>query len=35
MEFTEAVARSAQRGEAIELPLLEFEDAEEITEDRG
>lgn len=24
MEFTEAVARSAQRGEAIELPLAEF-----------
>ncbi len=29
MEFTEAVARSAQRGEAIELPLVEFEDAED------
>lgn len=26
MEFTEAVARSAQRGEAIELPLEEFAD---------
>ena len=24
MEFTEAVARSAQRGEAVELPLEEF-----------
>jgi predicted dehydrogenase len=24
MEFTEAVARSAQRGEAVELPLAEF-----------
>jgi predicted dehydrogenase len=29
MEFTEAVARSAQRGEAVELPLMEFRDAEE------
>jgi predicted dehydrogenase len=29
MEFTEAVARSAQRGEAIELPLVEFQDARE------
>jgi predicted dehydrogenase len=26
MEFTEAVARSAQRGEAVELPLAEFRD---------
>jgi predicted dehydrogenase len=26
MEFTEAVARSAQRGEPVELPLEEFED---------
>jgi predicted dehydrogenase len=26
MEFTEAVARSAQRGEAIDLPLEEFAD---------
>jgi predicted dehydrogenase len=25
MEFTEAVARSAQRGEAVELPLAEFQ----------
>ena len=24
MEFTEAVARSAQRGEPVELPLKEF-----------
>jgi hypothetical protein len=24
MEFTEAVARSAQRGEAVDLPLAEF-----------
>jgi predicted dehydrogenase len=30
MEFTEAVARSAQRGEAVELPLEEFLDSEEI-----
>jgi predicted dehydrogenase len=29
MEFTEAVARSAQRGEAVELPLEEFRDADE------
>ena len=29
MEFTEAVARSAQRGQAVELPLAEFRDAEE------
>jgi predicted dehydrogenase len=29
MEFTEAVARSAQRGQPVELPLEEFEDAEE------
>ena len=28
MEFTEAVARSAQRGEAITLPLEEFEPEE-------
>jgi predicted dehydrogenase len=28
MEFTEAVARSAQRGQAIELPLAEFRDDE-------
>ena len=26
MEFTEAVARSAEQGEAVELPLEEFED---------
>jgi predicted dehydrogenase len=31
MEFTEAVARSAQRGEAVELPLEEFADEEEET----
>ena len=31
MEFTEAVARSAQRGEAVELPLAEFRDAEDDT----
>ena len=31
MEFTEAVARSAQRGEAVELPLAEFRDEEENT----
>ncbi|HEV3258778.1 MAG TPA: Gfo/Idh/MocA family oxidoreductase [Gemmataceae bacterium] len=31
MEFTEAVARSAQRGEAVELPLAEFLDDEEET----
>ena len=24
MEFTEAVARSAKRGEAVDLPLAEF-----------
>jgi len=29
MEFTEAVARSAQRGQAVELPLTEFRDADE------
>jgi predicted dehydrogenase len=29
MEFTEAVARSAQRGEAVELPLDEVPDAEQ------
>jgi predicted dehydrogenase len=29
MEFTEAVARSAERGEPVELPLLEFLDSEE------
>ena len=29
MEFTEAVARSAQRGQPVELPLEEFDDAEE------
>jgi predicted dehydrogenase len=29
MEFTEAVARSAQRGAAVDLPLAEFADAEE------
>jgi predicted dehydrogenase len=29
MEFTEAVARSAQCGQPVELPLEEFEDAEE------
>ena len=28
MEFTEAVARSAQRGEAVELPLEEFLETE-------
>lgn len=28
MEFTEAVARSAQRGQAIELPLTEFQEAD-------
>jgi predicted dehydrogenase len=28
MEFTEAVARSAQRGQAVELPLAEFRDDE-------
>jgi predicted dehydrogenase len=32
MEFTEAVARSAQRGEAVELPLAEFQDEEEEVE---
>src|SRR3989442_239877 len=29
MEFTEAVARSAQREQAVELPLAEFSDADE------
>ena len=29
MEFTEAVARSAQREQAVELPLSEFRDADE------
>jgi predicted dehydrogenase len=29
MEFTEAVARSAQRGEVVELPLEEFADEED------
>jgi predicted dehydrogenase len=29
MEFTEAVARSAQRGEPVDLPLLEFLDSEQ------
>ena len=29
MEFTEAVARSAETGEAVELPLEEYQDAEE------
>jgi hypothetical protein len=29
MEFTEAVARSAQRDQMIELPLEEFLDADE------
>jgi predicted dehydrogenase len=29
MEFTEAVARSAQRGEVVDLPLAEYADAEE------
>ena len=35
MEFTEAVARSAQRGRAVELPLEEFleEDSEEVVVD--
>jgi hypothetical protein len=28
MEFTEAVARSAQLGEPVELPLAEFEESE-------
>jgi predicted dehydrogenase len=31
MEFTEAVARSAQRGQAVNLPLAEFRDADEDT----
>jgi predicted dehydrogenase len=30
MEFTEAVARSAQRGEAVELPLTEFQKEGEV-----
>jgi hypothetical protein len=34
MEFTEAVARSAQRGVAIELPLEEFVIGQK-SEDRG
>jgi predicted dehydrogenase len=31
MEFTEAVARSAQRGQAVELPLAEFRGVEDNT----
>ena len=30
MEFTEAVARSAQRGKMIDLPLEDFKDADRI-----
>jgi predicted dehydrogenase len=33
MEFTEAVAQSAQRGEAVDLPLAEFEEEDALAEE--